>query len=245
MLANLRLAMPELSEERRIELTQECAKHFGRIFADFLRSSRRSDEEVRETCPLMDAHLMDAALAKGKGVILISGHFGNWERAAHAVAVNGYKVSVVARDANGRDLNDAVMRIRQQQGVEVLSRGNAARGILRALSRNEIVAILPDQNSGDMFVPFFGKPCGTVTGPAAIHLKTGSPLVPICCRWIAPGRYEARFYPELEPVPGFEPVEAVTRAINNSLESAIRETPEQWLWFHDRWKSARRAGLLS
>ncbi|HTQ08472.1 MAG TPA: lysophospholipid acyltransferase family protein [Fimbriimonadaceae bacterium] len=244
MHSNLRLAMPELSEDERTRLAMACARHFGKVFADFLRSSRRTNEEVRESCPLLDRHLMDEALAKGKGAILITGHYGNWERAAHAVVAGGYKVTVVARDANGQNLNDAVLRIRRHQGIEVLSRGNAARGILRKLAANEVVAILPDQNSGDIFVPFFGKPCGTVTGPASIHVKTGCPVLALYSRWVGPARYEARFYPELQAVPGYDPVEGMTRAINNSLEAAIREAPEQWLWFHDRWKSARRAGLL-
>lgn len=244
MISNLELAMPELSAEDRIEIGRRCAQHFGRVFIDFLRSPRRSEEEILETCPLVDRVHFDDALAAGKGMILITGHFGNWERAAHAIVANGYKLSVVARDANDGTLNQAVLRIRQSHGVEVLSRGSAARSILRKLAQNEIVGILPDQNSGDIYVPFFGKTCGTVTGPAAIHVKTGAPLVPFFCRWIAPNRYEARAFPPLKPVAGFEPVEAMTRSINNALEAAIRETPEQWLWFHDRWKNARRNGML-
>lgn len=243
-LSNLRIAYPELSESERLALAQRCFRHFGRIFADFLRSPLRTNEEVAETCPLIDFHHFDEALSRGKGAILVTGHFGNWERAAHAIAAAGYKMTVVARDANDGDLNQEVMRIRQKQGIEVLSRGAAARGILNKLKKNEIIGILTDQNSGDMFIPFFGKPCGTVTGPSAIHLKTGAPMIPMFCPYIGPGKYEARAYPPLEPVPGYEPLEGITRAMNIAIETAIRETPEQWLWFHNRWKSAQRAGLL-
>jgi len=243
-LSNLALAFPDIPEERRIELAHNCFQHFGRTFADFLRSPARSPDDVLETCPILDLHYIDDALAKGTGVILVTGHFGNWERVAHTMATKGYKVTVVARDANDTGLNREVMKIREHQGIEVLSRGNAARGILRKLKQNEIVAMLTDQNSGDIFIPFFGKPAGTVTGVSSIHLKTGAPLIPIYCRWLSPGRFEGRILPALKPVPGFEPLEGITRSINLSLEEAIRETPEQWLWFHDRWKSARRAGLL-
>lgn len=243
-LDNLALAFPEKTEEERIEIAKQCFQHFGRVFADFLRSSQRTNEEVLQTCKLIDFHHFDEALKLGKGIILITGHYGNWERAAHAIVAGGYKLTVVARDANDGDLNQAVLRIREKQGVQVLSRGAAARGIFTKLKANEIVGILPDQNSGDLFVPFFGKPCGTVTGPAAIHARTGAPVVPMFCRRVGPNQYEARAYPPLVEVEGYEPVEAMTRAMNNAIESAIREAPEQWLWFHDRWKSAKRAGLL-
>lgn len=243
-LSNLALAFPEMPAEERLELAKRCFLHFGRVFADFLRSSARTDEEVISTCEIVNQEILDAELAKGKGIMLITGHFGNWERAAHRVVAAGYKVTVVARDANDSDLNQSVMRIREKQGIAVLPRGKAARGILSVLKANEVIAILPDQNSGDIFIPFFGKPAGTVTGPSSIAIKTGAPMVPLYCRRVGPAKYEARIYPPLEPVEGYEPVEALTRAINNSLEAAIRETPEQWLWFHNRWKSARRAGLV-
>jgi Kdo2-lipid IVA lauroyltransferase/acyltransferase len=243
-LSNLRLAYPELTEDQRIELAQKCFQHFGRVFADFLRSSLRSNEDTIASCTLSGTHHLDEALANGKGGIIITGHFGNWERGAHRVAAEGYKITVVARDANDSDLNKSVMRIREQQGIEVLSRGQAARGILKRLKQNEFVAILPDQNSGEPFVPFFGHPAGTVSGPASIHLRTGAPLIPVFSRRVGPNKYRVQIYEPLEAVPGFEPEEGFVRAINNSLEAAIREAPEQWLWFHNRWKSARKAGLV-
>jgi KDO2-lipid IV(A) lauroyltransferase len=243
-LSNLALAFPEMPEEERIVLAKRCFEHFGRIFGDFLRSPLRKSEEVLASCDIIDFHHFDEALAAGHGVLLITGHFGNWERAAHILSASGLKLSVVARDANDGDLAKAITEIRHQQGVEVLARGQAARGILSALKRNEVVGILPDQNSGDIFIPFFGKPAGTVTGPSSIAVKTGAKMIPFFCYWVSPGRYEARAYPPLVPEEGYEPVEGYTRAINRCLENVIREHPEQWLWFHNRWKSAKRAGLL-
>src|ERR1044072_2888241 len=243
-LSNLELAYPEMPEDERVKLAKRCFLHFGRVFGDFLRSSARSNSEVVADSALLGFEHLDAALAKGNGVILISAHFGNWERASHRVVAAGYKVSVVARDANDSDLNRSVMRKREKQGVKVLPRGKAARGILSLMKANEIVAILPDQNSGDIFVPFFGQPAGTVTGPVSIAVKTGASLIPIFAPRVGAAKYEIRIYPALEPVEGYEPIEGYTRAINNKIESIIRENPDQWLWFHDRWKSARRAGRL-
>lgn len=243
-LSNLKLAMPELSERDRDQLARRIFKHFGRITADFVQSPKRTDAEVLDSAEIIGAEHLDNALSLGRGVILITGHFGNWERAAHCVAAKGYRLSVVARDANDSDLNRHVLRIREAHGVEVLSRGNAARGILSRLKKNEIVAILPDQNSEDMFVPFFGHPCGTVTGPAVIHRRTEAPILMVFSTWVAPGRYRMEVLPPLQALDGFEPIEGMTRAINLALENAIRRTPEQWLWFHNRWKSAAKRGLV-
>lgn len=243
-LSNLELAFPDMPEAERVELARRCFRHFGRLTADFLKSAARTDDEVLATCRFDGFEYLDAALARGKGAILITGHLGNWERASHCVVARGYPLTVVARDANDGDLNRHVDRIRKAHGVEILSRGAAARGILTRLKKNEVIGILVDQNSGDLFVPFFGKPCGTVTGPSSIHFKTEAPLLPFVSAWEGPGRYSAQIGSPLVPEPGFEPVEGMTRAINCALEAAIRQTPEQWLWFHDRWKSARRAGLL-
>lgn len=243
-LSNLALALPEIPEAERVELARRCFRHFGRLTADFLKSAVRTDEEVLASCRFEGFDHLDDALAEGKGAILVTGHLGNWERASHCVVARGYKLTVVARDANDGDLDRHVARIRRAHGVEVLSRGAAARGILSRLKKNEVIGILADQNSGDVFVPFFGKPCGTVTGPSSIHLKTGAPILPFVSAWEEPGRYSAQIGAPLVPESGFEPVEGMTRAINRALEAAIRQTPEQWLWFHDRWKSARKAGLL-
>lgn len=243
-LTNLELAFPEMSLQDRESLAKRVFQHFGRIMGDFMKSPSRTDEEVLSNATVNGFEHLDAALAAGKGAMLITGHLGNWERAAHIVAARGYKLSVVARDANDTDLNRHVLKIRQAHGVEVLSRGHAARAILKKLKANEIIAILPDQNSGDIFIPFFGKPCGTVTGPSSIFEKTGAPMLLVTTERIAPGQYRLDIHPPLEPVEGYDVVEGMTRAINNALEAQIRRVPDQWLWFHDRWKSARKAGLL-
>src|SRR4051794_29574631 len=118
-LSNLAMAFPEMPEEERVALAKRCFQHFGRVFADFLRASARTKEEVLREVPVVGIENLDGALREGKGVIIIGGHFGNWELGAHRVAAAGYKLTVVARDANDSDLNKAVMRIRKDQGIDV------------------------------------------------------------------------------------------------------------------------------
>jgi KDO2-lipid IV(A) lauroyltransferase len=242
--ANLRMAFPGWSEQEVVDASREVWQHYGRVTADFLRSPDRSHQDVLAGTDVEGVENLTAADALGKGVILVSAHYGNWERVAHWFVAAGYPITVVARDANQSAVNDRIMAIRSAAGLELLSRGSAARAILVKLKRQERVALLADQNAGDMFVPFFGKPCGTVTGPAVLSLRTGAPIVPIYASWIGPGRVRLSIMPALKPAEGVEPVESLTTQLCESLESIVRKHPTQWLWMHDRWKSARQAGLL-
>lgn len=244
-LANLALAFPEMAEAERRSLAVRVFEHFGQTAVDFMRCSIRTDEEVLATTRCEGLEHVDRALEQGKGAMLITGHLGNWERAAHFMTAKGYKLSVIARDANQSDLNDLVLQLRQAAGVEVIARGNAARPVLTKMRRNELVAILPDQNSWEAFVPFFGKPAGTALGPAVLHRRTGAPLVPLACYVEGPGRLHMVFKEPIAPLEGYDDEDcAIMAAINLALEDFIRVHPEQYLWFHDRWKSARRKGLL-
>lgn len=241
---NIQLAFPEKSRAEAEALALETFRHFGRVMGDFLRSPSRTDSEVLasvESCGL-DPYLR--ANAKGKGVLAITGHIGNFERLAHWYQAQGYDMSVVARDANDAGLQEEVARIRGGRGLSMLSRGNSARAILQRIRNKETVGILPDQNADECFVPFFGKPCGTTLGPAILHLRTGAPLVPGFCLRTGPGKYKVEIFEPMEYERGKATPEQIMADINCVLEDVIRRYPEQWLWLHDRWKSARQAGML-
>jgi len=244
-LANLSLALPEVSEPERLSLAKRVFEHFGQTAVDFMRSATRTNEEVLATTRHDGLEHVDRALEHGKGVMLITGHLGNWERGAHFMSAKGYKLSVIARDANQSELNDTVLRLRRGAGIEVVARGNAARPVLTKLRQNELVAILPDQNSWEAFVPFFGKPAGTALGPAVLHRRTGAALIPLACFVDGPGKLHMVFGEPIEPLLDFENEDlGIMAAVNQALEKLIRIHPEQYLWFHDRWKSARLKGLL-
>lgn len=243
-LDNLRLAMPELTDKERTRIARGVFEHFGIVGTDFMRTKSRSDEEVVHSVTMEGFEHVEDVLAQGRGGLVVTGHFGNWERMGQYARAQGFVMSVVARSANDSALNDMMLDLRSHAGLNVLPRGNAIRQMLGLLKENKLVAVLPDQNSEEIFVPFFGLPCGTVQGPAVLHLRTGAPLLPVYCARTGPGRYLLKIEPPLKPVPGFEGPEAYTRAINDWLEGVIRKYPAQWLWLHDRWKSARLRGLV-
>lgn len=241
--SNLKMAFPEWTEEQCRATAEGVFRHFGRVTADFMRTPIRTKEEVLSAEVVGREHL-EQAYALGKGVLIITAHYGNWERFAHWFNASGYKLNVVARDANQGGVTDKMTALREAAGSTVLSRGNSARLILGRLKSKELVGILNDQNNGDCFVPFFGKPCGTALGPAVLHLRTGAPLIPCYFTRLGPGQYRAEFH---EAVTGedFERDQIkITAHLNEILESVVRKNPEQWLWMHDRWKSARQRGLF-
>lgn len=243
-ISNLALAFPEKPINECSDLARQNFIHFGRITGDFLRSSARSDQEVLDAMEPADLSPFLRAEADDKGVIVITGHLGNWERFSHWTSASGRSISVVARDADDSGTQEQIEEIRGQVKLKVISRGNSARAILECLKRKEIVGILPDQNSDESFVPFFGKPCGTVLGPAVIHLRTGAPLLPAYCVRVGPAKYKIELLEPRRYKRGEVEPEQIMADLNADLESVIRRYPDQWLWLHDRWKSARRKGLL-
>ncbi len=244
-LANLALAFPKMGAPERERLARKVFEHFGRVTADFLTSPRRSKEDLEASMTVEGLEHLDEALERGKGVVMITGHFGNWERLAAWLSTHGYPVTVVQRDVRDSSLNQMVQSLREGPGTKVIGRGDAARPIIERLRKNELIGILPDQNSDEIFLPFFGRPAGTVLGPGVISERTGAPVVCCWCVWLGPGRYRMIVEPILLPEPGYPTKgEGTMRSIHRSLESIIRQYPEQWLWFHDRWKNARRKGVL-
>lgn len=244
-LNNLAIAFPDMAFSERERIVKATFEHFGMITADFLQIPKRSIDDFNATTEVVGEEHLANAMALGKGVIFITGHFGNWERCSTWVSTHGYQLSVVARDTDDQGVNSIVNDLRSFTGTKVISRGAAARPIIEALRRNEVVGILPDQNSDEIYIPFFGKLAGTVLGPGVIHERTGAPVVPMYGIRIGPGRYRLEIHPALTSVPGFETKgEGMMRAIHASLESVISRYPEQYLWFHDRWRNARNKGLI-
>jgi KDO2-lipid IV(A) lauroyltransferase len=244
-LSNLAMAFPNKTEEERRVIAQAVFEHFGRLLCDFVRTDQRPDEELRSSITLDGFDSVKDMFPLGVGLLILTGHFGNWERIAHYMTIEGYPMSVVVRDANDSELNDIVFSLRRAAGLEIIPRGNAARQVLTNLKKNRVIAMLPDQNSDEAFLPFFGKPCGTVIGPGVLAHRSKAPVYFAFCYRTGPGTYRIRLVNKLasDEVAELSPEEIMTN-FNAALEKIVTEFPDQYLWMHDRWKTARRGGLL-
>ncbi|MBS1713813.1 MAG: lysophospholipid acyltransferase family protein [Armatimonadetes bacterium] len=244
-LSNLRLAFPQWTDDRIETTARAVFEHFGLTALDFLAGRTRKLADLEASMEIVGRERLDAAIAQRKGTLLVTGHFGNWERAAAWLSYSGYPLNVIIRDANQQGVNQVVNSLRTMAGTKVIPRGNAVRPMLECLKANEILGILADQNAEDAFLPFFGRPAGTNLGIGVVQGRTQSVVQTFTCVRTGPNRYRLEFGDWLEPEPGFEVKgEGLLRAYNAWLEGEIRKVPEQWLWFHDRWRGAREAGLL-
>lgn len=242
-LANLAIAFGrERTPEELTAVARDSFVRFGRVLADILKMARYSRARVLSLVAAEGRENLEAALAKGKGALIFTGHFGNWE-VANAVVSGIGPFRVIARALDNPHLEKDLLRFRTRLGSEVINKFGASRPILQALGRNEIVAILIDQNvlrSQAVFVDFFGKPAATTPGLAAFHLKTGAPLVPLFVDSLPGGRYRVRILPPLEFQPAGrrdEDVLKITGICTKMIEHEIRRSPEQWLWVHKRWNT--------
>jgi len=242
-LDNLAIAFGrERTEAERTAIARSSFKNIGGALADILIFSRYSKRRILGLIATEGRAHMEAALARGKGVLLFTGHFGNWELAAAPLTEIG-TLQVVARALDNPLLEMELADLRTKLGSRVIDKFGAARPILKALSRNEIVAILIDQNvlrSQAVFVDFFGKTAGTTPGLAAFHLKTGAPLVPIFVHPAPRGRYVLKIYEPFVVPPSGEvedDVLKITQLCTKIIEREIREAPHLWFWVHKRWNT--------
>lgn len=242
-LTSLRIAWPEKTEAELETLARDCLRHIGRSVMEMVCieqfDARR--HELVEWDPAARA-AMDAALAEGKGVVFVTGHFGNWELLARYVALEGYPAAVIGKELSDHRTTALVERFRASGKLRVIWRGHsgAAKEMLRALKSNSILGILIDQDTKvqSVWVPFFGKLAKTPRAAADLAIRMGSvPMLGFCTR-VGPLRY--RITMERVPLPtveGEEGVRSLTATLTTGIESQIRAHPEQWAWMHQRWKS--------
>ncbi len=187
---------------------------------------------------------LDAALARGKGVLCITAHLGNWELLAAYVASLGYKVNVIARRVNNEKVNETLLDLRSQLGVNTILRESgfsSQRQILRALKNNELLGMLIDQDTkvDGVFVDFFGRPAYTPIGPVSLAMSTGAALIPVFVVRQPDDTHKLTFHPIYElKLTGNKEDDILNNTIKltNIIEEQIRQIPEQWVWMHQRWK---------
>jgi len=245
--ANLAAAFPEKSAEEIASIGQRSLQGFATGLVDFLETATLTRENLLSRVHVAGEEHLRQARARGKGVFLLSAHLGNWEIGALVAGLLGEPIAPVARPLDNPLLEEELDRLRRRFGNRPIAKREAAKELLRAMSRNETVAILVDQNvlaREAVFVPFFGRPAATTPSLARIQLKTGAAVVPVFTWPLGEGRYRLEFetpiLPEEFEDPQIDRDERVRRATARYTavtEAAIRKDPAAWLWIHDRWKT--------
>jgi KDO2-lipid IV(A) lauroyltransferase len=249
---NLQLALPELSTKTRKDILRRVYIHLGWQLVEFCRMRRYTAENTRGWIRTEGLDHYLAAQARGKGVLVLTGHLGAWELSSFYHSLMGYPMGMVIRRLDNRRLDDFVNGIRCMHGNKVLHKDDFGRGLLTAMRTGQTVGILTDTNMTPpqgAFVKFFGVPACAATGLAHVALKTGAAVLPGFMLWEeAERRYVLHFGPELTFTrTGDDQADilAATQLCNLTLEAWIRRYPDQWLWIHRRWKTrpAREPGI--
>jgi len=242
-LKNLHIAFGEnISFLERKRIARRSFVHFGETLFDFIKFSHLSEQEREHLLSIEGEEHVRAALEKGKGVLVVTAHFGNWEFGIILLSRLG-KFDVIARALDIPRFEDELLALRESFGANVIYKQKATRQTLRSLKENRIIAILIDQNvlrDQAIFVDFFGKPAATTPALAMFHLRSGAPIVPAFCLPTASKGYHVRLFKPLEFPPSEDhsaDVQRITQECTKIIENQIREKPEYWLWFHDRWRT--------
>jgi Kdo2-lipid IVA lauroyltransferase/acyltransferase len=181
------------------------------------------------------------ALAEGRGVILATGHYGNWEMAAAAIAARGVPIEAIVKRQSNPLVDARIAATRRALGVETIEMGQARREVPRALLSGATVGIVADQDArrSGVWVPFFGLPASTHRGPALFSLRLGSPLFAAVARRLPDGRYllDGERIDTTPRGPIEDDVARITAAVAAHLEREIRKDPAQYFWLHKRWKT--------
>jgi len=234
---------PEMNKEGAKRLLRKVYIHFGQMFLEVPHAVRLNPRNVHRYVTFeSEEHLLDA-LKKEKGVFALTGHLGNWEIESTAVAMRFGNLAVVARPMDFEPLERLVIDLRSRYGTEIIPKQRSMRKLLMSLRENKIIGILLDQNVDwyeGAFVNFFGRPACTNKGLALVALKTGAPVVPIFSAKAKDGRYRIMIGKEVDLIrtgDKLRDVEENTALFTSIIERHIRGHPDQWFWFHKRWKT--------
>jgi KDO2-lipid IV(A) lauroyltransferase len=240
---NLRLAFPEWSAAQADRIARRASQNAAITFCEFLHLGKANEAELREYSWIEGREHIEAGLERGRGVILLTGHLGNWEVMGARAALE-LPLTVIARPRSNQAIHAHIENIRSRSGVRVISRFDAGRAPLRVLRANEALGILPDQYEKEgPLLPFFGQPTRVVTALARLAMLSGATVAPAFGirrePWLSDGRIVSTVFPSFQLEKGEERERAAedgTRRVLSELEKVIAAHPEQWLWMHRRWR---------
>lgn len=246
---NLREALGvDESSARRIALG--AFRHFGRVFAECLAMPAYQGDSLDQIVHVEGAEHLLAAHARGSGVIVCSGHIGNWELAGLRQIRLGVPIDYISRPLTNRWLYEQLLSWREAGGVHTHDKHGAVRSAVKVLREGRSLAFVIDQNMiapPRIFVPFFGRLASTSTTLGHLALRLGAAVVPAYTIPAPDGTYTLRYLPELTPPPDGpleQRIRELTLRATQLLEQWIRERPDSWLWLHNRWKSQPGPGEI-
>lgn len=231
---NLQRVFPKMPAAERLDIRRRIGKNFGRTYIEILIADAYAKHPELWHASGPGLEVVKSCAKEGKGVILVSGHFGQWDAPRHYLKSQGIEVGAVYRPSNNHFFDRIFVPQIQVAGTPVFGAGRGTIDMVRHVRSNGMIAILLDQKTrkGEV-LEFMGHPATTSTAAASLALKYDIPMVPV---------YGVRRADSLDVDVVFEapipPTDAttMTQAANDSLAARVRANPGQWYWLHKRWK---------
>ncbi|HEY3322815.1 MAG TPA: lysophospholipid acyltransferase family protein [Planctomycetota bacterium] len=237
----------EKTREEKERLCRQYFQHMALSVVEFARMRKLTRENVGALVDFSELKRFDDLLARGKGLLCVPAHHGNWELCGYSVSLMGYPLQSVARPIENPYIDELVKEIRERSGNTIIEKWKVLWKLKKLLDKGGIVTMSVDQNGGNVgvFVPCFGTLASTISSPADLHIATGTPIIVSTLNRLPDGLHHVLRVWDVIEHPRSEnreaDVKAVTARINAAIEKAVRTYPEQWLWGHKRWKT-RPAG---
>jgi Kdo2-lipid IVA lauroyltransferase/acyltransferase len=238
----VRAAFPGLAEGEVLRIARESYESLGRTSIETaVLPSYTAEQIVGLFDEVTGWDAIERPQASGTGVLIVSGHLGNWELGASFLAARGVPFEAVARGMQNPLFDAYLTKTRQRLGMTVLHDSEAVRKVPRAIRAGRTVGFLVDQGAAGLastWVPFFGRMAKTPRGPAVFALRLDAPVVFACAVRLPNSRYAMHFEPVQVERTGDRDtdVDAIVAAYTNTLERWVRRYPEQYFWHHRRWK---------
>ena len=233
--------------EEAQKIAEASVLKFGRMIMDVLRFPLLNRETIDAVVQTDGLEYLEEAYAKGKGALMCTGHFGNWELLGADVALHGYPMLSIARKQNNLAMDRFINEYRELVGQKV-AYNHGKEGVLamgRYLKEKHLLGILFDQDSSDTGIKqkLFGKETITPSGPAVFSRTFGCPILPIFMHYDENGNCRAKIYPPIYAEKTKDKDQDINRATEKLmviLEQEIRSNPSMWFWVHDRWKDGKK-----
>ncbi|OGL45092.1 MAG: hypothetical protein A2149_03080 [Candidatus Schekmanbacteria bacterium RBG_16_38_11] len=241
---NLKTAFGNEKSEKDIKsIAKKAYENLSLTFLDFCRIPKLTRENLNDIVTFENIDYVWSALARGKGIVFCTAHFGSWEILPHLFAISHKPFNIIVRPLDSRVLDMVVSKYRSHSGNKIIAKKNGMKHILRALQKKEIIGTLNDQNvkhSEGVFVDFFGKKACTNFALALLSLRTDVPVIPVFIIREGLSKHRVKFEKPVEIEKGIDRKKYLvdfTQAITTVIENYVREYPEQWFWVHRRWKT--------
>ena len=248
-IAHLKLAYGDEKTDKEIRcIARAVFRHFLTAGVDAARIPIFLKEGMDRHIRADNMHYFEQAFRRGKGMILLTAHFGNWELLGAWLTWKGYPLRVVGSPLANPRLDQLITETRNQAGYFNIARGTETREIIRSLKNGYPLGILMDQDTRvkGVFVDFFGRKANTPVGPVLLARRFNIPIIPAFMHLEPDFIYHVECLPPINPSATGDPekdVLADVQQCSDVYERIIREHPEQWAWFHRRWRRRPEKGL--